>query len=183
MPDPDPNRTDDENARIARMIDAGVPVDRIKPLADGTYAYVAPCRAESASALEPGTLPYEYESTDAHLAQIGALPTLRHAVESRFPERYAAALGDPTIRYRTTFLIGDGAQPPYVSGEVASQLLTAHNPIESDTLAEGLALMPDHIGRVLVEERQYDDVHHADRGDRWRAVRTWTRTDDGWGHS
>lgn len=45
------------NAQIRELIEAGVPLDRIGQLTDGTLAYVAPCPAETPSLLELARTP------------------------------------------------------------------------------------------------------------------------------
>lgn len=106
-------------------------------------------------------------------------PELSTTLPRRVPgERYP---DDPQWRYRCTFMYADGVTLPKVAGEVAVQTVHANESGRDMEVSAGQSR--EDIGRILVEVRHFDDVAHANRGDRWTVERAWTRTEDGWEHS
>lgn len=106
-----------------------------------------------------------------------------HAPNPSTPPAWAAPAGplDPLLRWRVTYLYRDDAPPPVPGGAVADQ---GYHLDEGDRDEQiGLHLPDDRLGRILIEERMYDDVTLRPLApEQWRVLRTWTRTPEGpWG--
>jgi hypothetical protein len=84
---------------------------------------------------------------------------------------------DPRIRWRVTYLYSDQAPPPIPGGSVAGQTLHRSETGRDDRIADVRANL-EHLGRVLIEERMFDDVTGRPHvPELWRVVRTFTRDD------
>ncbi len=79
-------------------------------------------------------------------------------------------------QYRVTLIYGDTVTPPEVPGDVAL-IVEVDDRVRADQEVEIAAGRTD-LGRILLEERQLNDV--AEHQHEWRTVHSWIRTTEGW---